>query len=95
MLTEEIDNMRRVIGFEPNASEDELRQIPEIVLKEQVPELYQKYVARRAKCLSADHLLAIPERSERDRQCADCQLQLAGQGSKVLGITMSLQISAW
>jgi hypothetical protein len=41
MLCEEIDNMRRVIGFEPNAGEDELRQIPEIVLKEQVPELYR------------------------------------------------------
>jgi hypothetical protein len=38
---EEIDNMRRVIGFEPNAGEDELRQIPEIVLKEHVPELYR------------------------------------------------------
>ena len=33
--------MRRVIGFEPNAGEDELRQIPEIVLKEHVPELYR------------------------------------------------------
>ncbi len=33
--------MRRVIGFEPNADEDELRQIPEIVLKEHVPELYR------------------------------------------------------
>ena len=41
MLCEEIDNMRRVIGFEPNADEDELRQIPEIVLKEHVPELYR------------------------------------------------------
>jgi hypothetical protein len=30
MLCEEIDNMRRVIGFEPNAGEDELRQIPEL-----------------------------------------------------------------
>jgi hypothetical protein len=41
MLCEEIDHMRQVIGFEPNPSEDELRQIPEIVLKEHVPELYR------------------------------------------------------
>ena len=41
MLCEEIDNMRRVIGFEPNAEEDEMRQIPEIVLRENVPELYR------------------------------------------------------
>ena len=41
MLCEEIDTMRRVIGFEPNEGEDELRQIPEIVLKEHVPELYR------------------------------------------------------
>lgn len=41
MLCEEIDNMRRVIGFEPNSDEDELRQIPEIVLKDHVPELYR------------------------------------------------------
>jgi hypothetical protein len=77
MLCEEIDNMRRVIGFEPNAGEDELRQIPEIVLKEHVPELVSKHVACCSECFSANHLLAIPKRSERDRQRADCQLQLA------------------
>ena len=41
MLVEEIDHMRKVIGFEPNDDEDTLRQIPEIVLREQVPELYR------------------------------------------------------
>jgi hypothetical protein len=57
-LTEEIDNMRRVIGFEPNASEDELRQIPEIVLREQVPELYRNMWHVVQNVLVADHILA-------------------------------------
>jgi predicted 2-oxoglutarate/Fe(II)-dependent dioxygenase YbiX len=41
MLLEEIEHMKREIGFEPNDDEDELRQIPEIVLRDHVPELYQ------------------------------------------------------
>ena len=41
MLVEEIDQMRKVIGFEPNEDEDTLRQIPEIVLRDYVPELYR------------------------------------------------------
>ena len=41
MLLEEIKHMEREIPFEPNDEEDELRQIPEIVLQEHVPELYR------------------------------------------------------
>ena len=41
MLVEEINHMRKVIGFEPNEDEDTLRQIPEIVLRDYVPELYR------------------------------------------------------
>ena len=33
--------MKKEIPFEPNDQEDELRQIPEIVLREHVPELYR------------------------------------------------------
>ena len=33
--------MRKELAFETNQDEDELRQIPEIVLKEQCPELYR------------------------------------------------------
>jgi|TARA_R100000808_G_scaffold8556_1_gene24233 hypothetical protein len=39
MLMEEIEHMQKEIGFEENESEDTLRQIPEIVLAEHVPEL--------------------------------------------------------
>ena len=41
MLMKEIAQMEREIGFEANSEEDELRQIPEIVLKEHSPELYR------------------------------------------------------
>ena len=41
MLVEEIELMKAEIPFEPNDQEDELRQIPEIVLREHVPELYR------------------------------------------------------
>lgn len=37
MLVDEIETMK----FETNDDEDELRQIPEIVLREQIPELYR------------------------------------------------------
>ena len=40
MLMEEIEHMKREVGFEPNDDEDKLRQIPEIVLREYAPELY-------------------------------------------------------
>ena len=40
MLLDEIQNMEQHFAFEPNAEEDELRQIPEIVLQERVPDLY-------------------------------------------------------
>ena len=40
MLLKEIGHMEKEIGFETNSDEDELRQIPEIVLKEHAPELY-------------------------------------------------------
>ena len=41
MLVEEIQQMEKEIPFEPNQEEDELRQIPEIVLQEHTPELYR------------------------------------------------------
>lgn len=41
MLVEEIDHMKAEGLFSPNEEEDELRQIPEIVLYENVPELYR------------------------------------------------------
>ena len=41
MLVEEIKQMEREIEFVANPDEDELRQIPEIVLAEHVPELYR------------------------------------------------------
>ena len=41
LLVEEIATMEQEIGFEPNGGEDVLRQIPEIVLQENVPELYR------------------------------------------------------
>ncbi len=40
LLLREINKMKQQIGFETNAGEDTLRQIPEIVLQEKVPELY-------------------------------------------------------
>ena len=39
LLLREIDQMKKEIGFEGNEEEDNLRQIPEIVLKQEVPEL--------------------------------------------------------
>ena len=41
LLVKEIEQMKKEIKFEGNAGEDKLRQIPEIVLREQVPELYR------------------------------------------------------
>jgi|TARA_R100000030_G_scaffold97258_1_gene86029 hypothetical protein len=41
MLMKEIEHMQKEVGFEPNSDEDELRQIPEIVLREHAPELYR------------------------------------------------------
>ena len=41
MLVEEIGHMVREIPFTPNDAEDELRQIPEIVLREHCPQLYR------------------------------------------------------
>jgi len=40
MMCEEIEHMKKEFGFESNSSEDDLRQIPEIVLRERCPELY-------------------------------------------------------
>ena len=40
ILLDEIDNMQKEFAFVPNPEEDELRQIPEIVLSEKCPELY-------------------------------------------------------
>jgi hypothetical protein len=42
MLLDEIELMRGRLMFETNDSEDELRQIPEIVLKDKCPELYRQ-----------------------------------------------------
>jgi len=41
MMLEEIEEMRKEMQFEANTDEDELRQIPEIVLKTECPELYR------------------------------------------------------
>ena len=41
LLVKEIEQMRKEIGFVGNDEEDQLRQIPEILLQEQVPELYR------------------------------------------------------
>jgi hypothetical protein len=41
MLIKEIEHMKKEIPFEANTDEDQLRQIPEIVLREHVPELYR------------------------------------------------------
>ena len=48
LLLKEIKQMEKEIGFAPNTEEDTLRQIPEIVLEEHVPELYRSmwFVAR-------------------------------------------------
>jgi len=40
LLVNEMHNMTDYFGFEPNEEEDELRQIPEIVLYEKCPQLY-------------------------------------------------------
>ena len=40
ILLDEINNMQEHFSFCPNPEEDELRQIPEIVLSEKCPELY-------------------------------------------------------
>jgi len=40
MMCEEIEHMKKEFGFESNSSEDDMRQIPEIILKERCPELY-------------------------------------------------------
>ena len=39
-MLDEIENMKQHLAFEPNTDEDELRQIPEIVLHEKAPELF-------------------------------------------------------
>ena len=41
ILLDEIENMQTYFGFTPNPEEDNLRQIPEIVLNEKCPELYE------------------------------------------------------
>lgn len=40
ILMNEISNMKECLGFNPNPDEDELRQIPEIVLQDKIPQLY-------------------------------------------------------
>ena len=39
-MLDEIENMKQHFSFSPNEDEDELRQIPEIVLHEKCPELF-------------------------------------------------------
>ena len=41
LLVKEIEMMKKEISFVGNEEEDKLRQIPEIILKENVPELYR------------------------------------------------------
>ena len=40
ILLDEVANMQKEFAFSPNPDEDELRQIPEIVLSEKCPEIY-------------------------------------------------------
>lgn len=40
MLLDEVENMKLYFNFEPNPEEDELRQIPEIVLEEFAPDIF-------------------------------------------------------
>ena len=42
MMVEEIQQMEREVGFHPNVEEDEARQIPEMILAEKCPELYER-----------------------------------------------------
>jgi hypothetical protein len=70
--------MRQVIGFEPNPSEDELRQIPEIVLKEHVPELYRNMWHVVQNVLAPIIFSLIPAGGLGHRLGSNCQLQLAG-----------------
>jgi hypothetical protein len=40
LMIDEIENMQKHFSFSPNPDEDQLRQIPEIVLNEMAPDLY-------------------------------------------------------
>ena len=42
MMVEEIKEMEKHIAFKVNDEEDELRQIPEIILRDHVPQLYER-----------------------------------------------------
>jgi hypothetical protein len=39
IFKDELDNIKKHFNFEPNTDEDKLRQIPEIVLQDHIPEL--------------------------------------------------------
>ena len=39
-MLDEIENMKKHFNFSPNEDEDQLRQIPEIILHEKCPELF-------------------------------------------------------
>jgi hypothetical protein len=70
-----------VIGFEPNAGEDELRQIPEIVLKENVPELYRNMWHVVQNVLSPIIFSLYQREVARDSKRTDSQLQPEGQAT--------------
>ncbi len=40
IFKDELENIKKHFNFEPNSEEDTLRQIPEIVLQDHIPELY-------------------------------------------------------
>ena len=40
IFKDELDNIKKYFNFEPNTDEDKLRQIPEIVLQDHIPDLY-------------------------------------------------------
>ena len=40
IFKDELDNIKKHFNFEPNTDEDKLRQIPEIVLQDHIPDLY-------------------------------------------------------
>ena len=78
MLVEEIKHMEREIPFEPNDAEDELRQIPEIVLQEHVPELYRTMWFVVQNVLEPDIQYALPPGLPGRFFDTDCELQPQG-----------------
>ena len=50
IFRDELENIKKHFNFEPNSEEDTLRQIPEIVLQDHIPEHYLIVTGYIAKC---------------------------------------------